>query len=243
MTNKGLLTEFYIKNAIKTFFDYNLKYSIKSERPDFLTNKIGLEVTSLVEEGIAKPHLIYEKYKGKTIDQIPKSAFKALGCDKRNIFFEKSFYGIRDNNNVLRFVFNKEKKFVVYVHNPLNVPKMIRLLEMSLIKKQKKLQQKTFEKRKHNYLGVFIPNTFFMFKEEKAISDIFRTNYYKDHISKNKASFFNKVFIIFIDAIVENNISNETVTIKKINDDIYNQLFDESKEEMEDYLKKNDFII
>ena len=75
---KKEITEILVKNIIAKYFVPDLKIAIKHERPDFITDKIGLEVTTLIEEDVAKPHSLFEIYKGKNIDEIPIKVFEAV---------------------------------------------------------------------------------------------------------------------------------------------------------------------
>lgn len=109
-----LLTEFYIKNVIATCYSPILNSAIKSESPDFVCGDYMLEIVSLVEEQTANLHFLFEKYKGLTIEKIPKTVFKAAGCDKKHLLqlSINGYFGIKNTKNELKFIFDSEKNLL-----------------------------------------------------------------------------------------------------------------------------------
>lgn len=236
---KKILTEFYIKNIIRALLEPNLNDIVKDEAPDFSDEDHLLEIVSLVEEDVAEPHSFFEKYKGCIIEEIPDGVFKRTHCHRSNLE-PLSFggYGIRNCAGELRFIFNKEKVFIAYIHQDLSVPKMVRLLNKEIIKKRERLN-KVYKKKNSNYLGINVPNSFFNFKEEQAITNFKNSDFYKSVIANNDLLFFDRLFIVFYDFAFDIDLRNDKTSCIEIPETIRIKAIEESKTEAKIYLESH----
>lgn len=138
-----------------------------------------MEVTTLIEEDIAKPHSLFEKYKGLNVDNIPNSVFKSCGCDKASLIsIDYGGYGLRNANGELKFIFDANKNFIAYIHNELLISNYIKMIKEALAIKHRKLNQ-GYQSRPINILCIFVPTTFIDSKAAQTIGII-----QKDWLSK-----------------------------------------------------------
>lgn len=220
------LTEIFIKNVIAEYCNQFLKGAIKSEHPDFVTNRIGLEVTTLTVEEIARAHSHYEIYKGCNIDKIPNSVFKSNRCEKSNLI-PLSFggYGIKNSDNELRFVFDNNKVFIAFFHREIIIPQYLEMLKATIYKKQSKLN-KGYTVKELNYLGILVPDNFLDVKSKRTIGIVNKE--WLDY----SITVFDIIYIVFANAIVENDIKNGNYKVFKIPEGAFKKIMDDSKKEL-----------
>ena len=224
------ITELFVKNIIAKYFVPDLKNAIKNERPDFITKNIGLEVTTLIEENVAKPHSLFEKYKGLSINDIPDSVFKACECYKASLTpIDYGGYGIRNVNGELKFIFDAKKIFIGYIHNELSISNYLKMIKEALAIKHQKLNQ-GYQNKSTNHLGIFVPTTFMDSKVVKTIGIIQKDWLSKEWFDKEKTHFDN-VYVVFYDTIIENRIKSGSHTIIRINEENYKTIIKESEAE------------
>lgn len=90
----------------------------------------------------------------------------------------------------------------MYIHDYVSVSKSIDNLEKLILNKQNKLNS-LYPYFKHNLLGINIPDSFFLFKEEKIIADFLNSYFYNQIIAKTYNRHFDIIYFVFYDAVFQ----------------------------------------
>lgn len=183
-----------------------------------------MEVAILVDKKDAEYQFFFQKYKQKSIDEIPDSVFRKVNCDRTKIESLKfdNLYGIKNAKNHYKFIFDNNYNWLFYIHSSLTVHSTSRFLK-NLIKEKTRKLNNNYKKRSYNYLGILIQTSFFNFKEEEILSNHIN-QIIIDEKDKN-TSMFDKVYMVFYDAVFEVNTklksSNVCIVNKIMRDSVY----------------------
>lgn len=215
-------------NSDKDFFEYLIKnillhyniidgYFIKSERPDFINNDIGLEITRADET------LKFDGF----IKKYPKE--KTGNIEKFNKHFEENGGRVFKKTDVIVKLLNLVDTFYYHEDYVYIIPSYkndFTFINEKISNKIDKLNSIYDVNIKTYYLGVFttVYATEEMIQEELVVLN---------EMNKNKSKQFDKIIIIFLDKICIFDLTyNKYKIIDEVNEEI-NKLSHKTKNELD----------
>lgn len=227
--------ESFSKAVLEYFYPEKFSDLQKEEKPDFINDYVGLEITLALKSHEGELKSFFEKYNNKPYKDLPSRLLRKLGFKTITNYDDIIYIQRSKKNGKLLYFYSKEKEdYILLGHiSPLQSNNIAADNIMSSINKKLKKLNSIYKIKKENYLAILVEEQIKYFGigdacSSEIINEIFEKIKAQD-ISNEYEYMFDKIYLIFFDKIIIIDTASFEVETREIPVEVYRNIYDRCK--------------